>query len=376
MWCFSAFSTAGLLVRKYSVALLFVSLFTHLSVDRGANATDSSLTVRELLQGLQDVEQIAKSFRVDFEYRRANDDAWGSPVLSFDATYLADDTGRIRLERSDTRLLTDDTGKQFEGRVEVIAAYNGTVLRQMEGRDKFTTGRISANVGEMPWGATPRNFLTHFFDKPVSQILRDSGAIIVGRANAEVLTVDTRENYVESDKTRRKYRFKVDKTFSVVEKAALVKAEGSDKWYVYMRIKSSDYGPTKSGVWVPKTGTYESIDVDDVMQGKEKSPKIRFRNEFTFSEWDLSPHWDDSTFELTFPPGVTVTDEVEGRTYIITGELSDDGITKYVLRENEKSAEYSASFNRRFWIITINVLALAICVTFIGWRKFKRSANG
>ena len=235
-------------------------------------AAGAQVSIDDVISGLEDVEATAKTFRVDVKFERDSEHpAPGSSVVSNETTFLQDSSGRFRVERLETRLLKID-GKQFEAPISVIAVFDGTSLKRMEGRGRFTTGRLSGDAGEMPWGGSPREYFTHYFDTPVSQLIKEQEAEIVGSGKEPILIVETKGNFVESDRSTRKYRFLIDvgKNYSVVERSVLIKPDGSDKFYAYGRTVSADHQRTASGVWVPTRAVDESINVDEVMNGNSK----------------------------------------------------------------------------------------------------------
>ena len=300
-------------------------------------AGGAQVSINEVISGLEDVEATAKGFKVDVKYERDSEhSAPGSSIVSNETTFLQDSSGRFRVERLETRLLKID-GKQFEAPISVIAVFDGTSTKQMEGRGRFTTGRLSGDAGGMPWGGSPRAYLTHYFDTPVSQLIKEQRAEIVGGEKESILIVETKGNFVERDRSTRKYRFLIDvgKNYSVVERSVLIKPDGSDKFYAYGRTISVDHQRTASGVWVPTRAVDESINVDDVINGNSKKSALNFRNEFTFSNWDLLPDLDEATFELEFAEGIAVTDLVLGKTYDTPGTLTDHGISQFMFREND-----------------------------------------
>lgn len=331
----------------------------------------TALSVEDIIRGLEDVEAASQSYSVDVSFIADKSTVTAStPVIATDSSYLEDGSGRLRLERTEERLLTHADGSQVTGRIVSITAYNGSVLKQMEGRNRFEFGRVSADLGELSWGGRPRNYLAHFNDEPVSVAIRRRRGEIVGASDDGVVTVETPPVRAKSNGIAYRYRFLIDANFSVIEKSMLLLVERTGEWYAYARTAGSDYRQTDAGVYVPSVVVKESYSLEDMLAGREDKPILRQRFKFTLSNWNLSPPIDDSMFELTLDPDVLVTDVIQGRTYRVTTPLSDATVSQHILRAEEFKDNYNSTKSWRLWLVLINILAILIVLACLIARRF------
>ena len=197
------------------------------------------------------------------------------------------------LPNGEVRLNSEHTRNAFDGKV------NRRLRGFVDGR--YHTGSLSSHI---TWhGIDPREFTTHYFREPVSQLLKTKGANIVRQEKwdgRQVVVVDTSPSKVD-----RKYRFWIDAERKVVvRRATLVRYEKDQPFQEYTRVESRGHKQIAKGIWLPTKVKYESVEVT-----KEQTPeKLSWSYAGTNRDWKVNQKLADSQFQLDFPENVNVTD--------------------------------------------------------------------
>jgi hypothetical protein len=255
----------------------------------------------------------------------------------------------------------------------IVGAFDGKVMRSMDGTAKYSSGRITSARSDLPWQKDPWEFLNHYFGEPVYQLLeKERGADLVGSTTWQgrpVLTVETRPVPRVVDKeSQGKYRFLVDveRSFTVVEKAALVKLSPALDWAVYTRISGYDYVETMPGVWVPMRLEHESLRVKKEEVEKGIPPKANWRWNIKVDQWKVNQPLADSLFEISFPAGLFVNDQILGRSYQVA-QITDQTVVDHVAITTPTGAA------RRRWsrVLAGAAVILALLAAVVIGRRFR-----
>lgn len=196
-----------------------------------------------------------------------------------------------------------------------IGTFNGDACRVASGSSKLVFGMITTVRNDLSLAMDPRRMTTHYFDKPVSQLITKHRGRIVGRIRhdeREAIVVETEPHF---NKNYFKLRFWIAPSlgFAVVKRANMIRFPGHDRWIDFNRIVGSDHREIEPGIWLPMRAVYESFGVkeEDARDGTE--PLLSSRYKIVNSNWIVNPQVDDSLFTLEFPPGIQVEDQTRGR---------------------------------------------------------------
>lgn len=296
-----------------------------------SGAPMAGVDLEDVKRGLRDAAAAVESFSFTFRCERMMrllPDGDEDVSLHEEAAVVADARGRGRYEgrRSGVNRLPGGKTKIFEEMA--LGAFDGKVMKSMEGIGKYSLGRITGKRYDLPWQMDPWNYLNRYFNEPVYEVLEKRGAVLAGSTTWQgrpVLTVETRPVARAGDKeSLGKYRFLVDveRNFTVVEKAALVKLSPALDWAVYTRISGYDYVEETPGVWVPMRLEHESLMVKKEEVEKGIPPKANWRWNIKVDEWKVNQPLADSLFEVPFPPGLFVNDQIQGGSYQVTEDIA------------------------------------------------------
>lgn len=184
-------------------------------------------------------------------------------------------------------------------------AFDGNFGRSLTGdrEGKFHWGGID---GYMYWhGVDPLEFTTHYFDEPVSVLLKKLGATVTGNLEWEDRRVVRIDMAPKGDGETRKYRFWIDvERGVVVRRAALVRFEKDLTYQEYTRIESRGHKEIVPGVWLPMQIKYESVGP----RPDQTPAELGWSYEGQNSEWKVNQPLPPDQFQIVFPKNVIVTD--------------------------------------------------------------------
>ena len=271
----------------------------------------AELTTEKILAGLSRAEARIRNLAVTTKYVQLQkfDLPVEEPVrVEFVTKFVVDNTGRSWQEcfgeRVDSR----------PNRVEVLkghwlGSFDGKVAKSLSASEdgKFDSGRMDNYPSYR--GVFPLEFTTHYFQKPVSAILKKSGAVLVGEAEWEgrpVTLVETPPVNRTGDITARgKYQFLIDPTrdWIVVRRSTWIQYGADQEWQEYTHVESSEHKEIRPGIWLPMRVKYESLNVT-----KSGNPELLWSFDGRNEDWKVNQNLPESQFNITFPPGVVVTD--------------------------------------------------------------------
>jgi len=266
-------------------------------------------TIEQLIACLETSEAAIRNLSVTTEYVKLD-----KFLLPVDKPVRLQLTTKFIVER-EGRSWYDCVGEQisrpkpnevsiYRGRWQM--AFDGEVATSMKGDSDGVFH--SAGIDNYPgWhGVNPLEFTTHYFQKPLSKILKDSDPTVVGQTKWESQPVAIVETKPVVKEQSRKYRLLIDPARRiVVRRAALVQFAPDQMWQEYTRIESREHKEVSPGVWLPTRVKYESVHVTKDMTPEELSWSFEGRN----SEWKVNSKIPDETFRLVFPANVIVTDQ-------------------------------------------------------------------
>jgi hypothetical protein len=187
--------------------------------------------------------------------------------------------------------------------------------------------------------------------------------------------VETPEVLDENANTLDKVSFWVDtgRSFAVVRKAYRSKPKNGDEWTETLVAEGNGYWRHETGLWLPSSYTEQSY------KFTSKDQKVRdlyARHHLTLSNWRLNLTLAPTYFDMSFPPGVLVTNEVSGKTYK-TGRLNDEDLTKQ-FEEAQAAADAAAQSARNFrWFragISFSLGLLTVICAVLVLRCWRRMA--
>ncbi|WP_337175826.1 hypothetical protein [Paludisphaera sp.] len=302
--------------RSFAVALLLA-----LTAARGATeAAPPAATVDEVLRALDDAEAALAAFRVeaDIAIKMESPLARGEYAdLEARVSLLFDRSGRFRFSERGATVNWSPPRRVHPIRIE--AAYDGAVLKQMEGSEKLAHGLVSSRPTDSSMRLDPRNFVLDYQGKTVARWLREYDGKIVGDEPVDggtALVLETRPNLVDGIEWKQRYLVLPDKGFAVARRSALLRYAEAPDWLEYTRTESFDLADRGRGIHLPARGVYQSWNVkkDDALEGARSFP-ISWRYDLTFRDWRINPDATDADFTLRFEPGVFVNDRISGRSY-------------------------------------------------------------
>jgi hypothetical protein len=227
-----------------------------------------------------------------------------------------DAKGRVRVE-------VDGQSFRHGEEIEVyphksLGVYDGQVMKSMSGRQNYTHGLITSSRGDVGLRMDPWSVTTHYFSKPISEILAEKSAFVADRVEwkgKQVLRVQTKPTVNKTDS--RKYVFLIDPAmnYAVVKRAIAIQFEGQERWMEYTRIVGEDFFEAHPGIWVPKRVVHESFapTLEDAKKGAK--PALSWRWDIRMDDWKINPEVPDAVFELDFDPGLYINDKIAGRSF-------------------------------------------------------------
>jgi hypothetical protein len=341
----------------------------------GASRSTAAIKVDDLLRALKDVEREVQSLsvtsRIEVLHRYFPGNADKEVKLSVTEKVIVDVNGRCRVETQ---------GQSFkDAAVPVVypeislAVFDGHLGKMMYGSERYTQGIVAPDRSRISLRMDPRNVVSHYFGKPISQTLTEGSARIAGEVDWDghkVLLFETKPNRNAHDE--RKYRFLVDPSlnFAVVKRAIAIRFPPYDGWIEYTRISCHDYQEAHPGVWLPTRVIHESFDPTAEHVKKNVDPPLSWRWNISMTDWKVNPDLPESLLDLAFSPDVYVNDMVVGHSYKVK-KISD-----ILIREQaEEAAAWQRSGNpgvgTRTLLIGANALILATFLSFMLWRRIR-----
>jgi hypothetical protein len=192
---------------------------------------------------------------------------------------------------------------------------------------RFTSATISGDArGAAELSPHPREIISVLVSgDSISAVLGKEGTHVVAVERhevGEVYVVETAE--LESDgywKTR--LHIVPALGFAAPQRVFLFRRPGEQAWQEYNIFEGFDYIQKAEGVWLPRriVATHWNVWGDE-------PPYIHSQANCKL-EWDLTPAWDEQSFTLRIPAGVTVRDKVLDKVYI-QAEATDQMIADQV----------------------------------------------
>lgn len=325
----------------------------------------------DIVFALNAMEESLSSFRV---HGRAEKKTRNSHTAEFselwtDAVFAIDSVGRMRYEKSGTTLggaLTE--GKPAER--NRFSVYDGEVAKSMFGRDRFQYG----NVGDpsvLGIGLDPRDYLYQFSGKKLTDRFSDSDKYDAprwveweGQSLVELTSKGrTEEN---GDQFRSRYLFDPERGFFPVYRGGEIRFSSIDEeWREYVRVAVLEWTSTSYYEWLPaRVHVLSRFAFEQPVLDNEPFP-VSWDFDIRFDNWEVSPEFIDSYFELEFPAGVTITDEITGQVYKVTGvnqqQIYDHAAAALDLRQS--------GTEQRRWLVLVNVLLLISAIVFACFRS-------
>jgi hypothetical protein len=290
--------------------------------DAGAQASPQ-LPVEDIVNGIRAVENSIVSLRVD-----ANIEGVLFPPnfphtgvqLRFAERVTVDKSQRTRheIEGQDFKIIN---GKPEFRPLKKKGTYNGTEARIARGAKQYNLGSITDSRADLGLIIDPIQITTNFYSEPVSKILTDRKAKVVGSVDHDGRSVLVLETDPIHPKDSWKYRFLVDPglNFAVVKRSQLFKFAGTQTWLDFDCISNHKYKEFMPGVWLPTEIHIKCLDPrkEDLVAGTD--PKVRHEWMVKVDNWDVNPEIADSTFNLIFDPGTQVEDRINNRSFQVTG---------------------------------------------------------
>lgn len=283
-------------------------------------ASQPTLSVDEILLGLEQAEARIRAFQVgvDMKIRMAADRKPGTYVdLEAHTSVLIDGSGRFRFSERGTSVNWSPPVSVHP--IHIEAAFDGVILRQMSGSDRFATGLESSQPTDASTRLDLSQFLFVYQGKFVAQWLREREGKVVGSEQIEggrALVLETRPVLVGGIEWKQRFVVLPEKGFAVVCRSALKRYPENPEWFEYTRTESFELSECSEGLFLPGRGVYQSwtIPKADALNGKRPFPNA-WRYELSFRKWKANPPVTDEDFALQFEPGVFINDRNSGRSY-------------------------------------------------------------
>lgn len=294
------------------VLFAFASLASN--IPSSQDTPTSPLSPEDIILGLKDAELRIKNMSLTSDMsiieipRKENSSPKKEHII---ATFTVDAQGRSRFKRD----AFSDTNTMISSLIET---YDGKSLRSIEGfGDPFTRfqfGRISANADERKWMVNPWDYTTSLTGQTISSLISAHGIEESSQADWDgrsVIRIVTKTITTDQD-YRNAYWIDIERGFVVVKKSQLVRSRPDSDWFEFHTIESREMTELKDSIWVPSL-----IEVK-TYQPKSTNPKPVLRCSYTIrnANWVINEeNLPDDTFELEFPPDVSVEDKKRGTRY-------------------------------------------------------------
>jgi hypothetical protein len=345
--------------------------------------SEPTIAKPDLIAGIRELEDALRSFTVtshfDIEQHLLRFGAYAADAApreirrSDKVRFTVDADGRGRCEAEGTVFAENEPGEYASRRL--VSAFDGTVTRRMSGRAEFTEGHISSGAGNLFEPCNPRNFVTHSFDEPVSQILATNEFTITGMTShegREVLAIETTPIIGTPDipDVEQKFLFLVDleRGFQIVRKALAFRFPNNE-WTERSLLVVKESVQHPSGVWLPSSLQLEAYGFP---MNASTPASLLYRYEIRNEEWDLPRSFDAALFSLEFVPGVYVTDEVSHKSYAVASPPDQKAADQSppALPPAPPAETSRATWNRRT-LIALNVafLGAAAIIVFVVARR-------
>jgi hypothetical protein len=282
-------------------------------------------------------------------------------------TSTVEESGRARCE------IDGQSAKIVDGKAVIrpakrISTFDGSVCRIAAGITRKTGGLIIKSRMGLGWTLDPFEMTTNYYEKPVSQILGERNGKIVGRAlhdGHNVLVVET--DAITRNDRNWNYRFLIDPTlnFAIVKRSQLIQFPPNQAWIEFDYIDSHLHREVATGVWFPSQVVIKTTDPNEENARTGTTPRLAWEWNVENEDWVLNPETTDSFFVLDFPPGTTVEDNVNARTFQVAG-ISDE------MLEGQAKLAQDWGLTRGWWaLFLLNGVVVTFFVAYLLWLFWK-----
>ena len=324
----------------------------------------ANIKIADVTLGLQDIESVLRSLSVNVSID-VRQSSFTHPAavahMSREEHYLFELDGRARCKISGQTFKVNKQGTAIIRPFVSAGTFDDNECRLARGKQ----GMITDNRSDLPWTMDPRDLITRYYGRPISEIITDNGGEVVGRVNhggRRLLVVETR---VVKREQNWRYRFWIDprRNFAVVKRAQLIQFPSHANWLEFTRITWEELQEVQPGIWLPRRAINESYNpTEEHADGRSTMP-LAWRFEITCNDWLVNPTTDDAAFALDFAPGTKVEDRINGRTYVVSS-VNDNMLDT----QANTAREWEHAYDRR-WIIGANGLAVLILAAWLIWRR-------
>lgn len=279
---------------------------------------ETKLAKSELAKIVAEVKQAeakVQNFRVksttNIKQRTGFDNEGPELSRSITTTFATDEKGRIRSSEDGGRPGNIGTTDVFQQRE--LAVFDGKQTTVLRGQTKYDWAYIGPDKSRIPMEVDPRRYLMHFFSTVLSEELGSGRYKIVGlekQKDIELVRVESEPVVRNGSGYRGQLLLDPAHGWIPVSRGASIRFEGQETWHEYTRTETSDFTRTGTdGTWLPGTGVYTSWNVSAEKAKLKQEPTISWQYHVTFHDWEISPKFADSDFELQIPEGIFVQDE-------------------------------------------------------------------
>ncbi|MFH1303892.1 MAG: hypothetical protein ABIK07_22765, partial [Planctomycetota bacterium] len=183
-------------------AFVFFLVCTLLSSFNRSFAGDNTISKDQLLEVLADLESAFKSYSLTAEIDSKIESSHNPQMLVPLTAHLeitAEIGGRFRFTETGTSM--NDGPKPDVYKSNVQGTFDGSVLRQMNGSNgNYSIGTISPKATDASLRVDPRVYLTCYFQKTISEWIKQRDGTILGEvdyAGRKVISVETAPKLVD-----------------------------------------------------------------------------------------------------------------------------------------------------------------------------------
>ncbi len=269
----------------------------------------------KIVAELKKAEAKVQNFRVkstaNIKQRTGFDNEGPELSRSITTTFAVDDKGRIRSSEDGGRPGRIGTTDVFQQRE--LAVFDGKQTTVLRGQTKFDWAYIGPDKSRIPMEVDPRRYFMHYFSTLLSEELGSGRYKIVGREkleDRELVRVEAEPVVRNGSGYRGQLLLDPEHDWIPVSRGAAIRFEGQETWHEYTLTETADFTRTGTdGPWLPGTGVYTSWNVSAEKAKLKQEPTISWQYHVTFQDWEISPKFTDSDFELQIPEGIFTQDE-------------------------------------------------------------------
>jgi thiol-disulfide isomerase/thioredoxin len=314
----------------YALALCLTTGTAAVATPADSASASKVVSADAVLAGLKRAEQRVRNFSVSIhwtKYYNLGEPKLEAPVKTqADADYVFEAPKKIACAYTSEHFSIKPDKQVSIYPVRGKLAFDGKVCHVLEGPRNF-----DARHGEIwsyaTWnaGPDPCEFITNYFQDPISSTLEKHGIVLDGRTEWEgrpMIVVETPPIKSKTGPERRKLSYWIDaeRNWLVVRRSILVQYRPDQKWQEYQRAESRCHTEVETGVWLPRKMMQETLLVSE----KQKPPVLAWRDEGEARDWVIDRKLPAKQFELPFPPGTVVDDHTVSpqRAFIVPKEKS------------------------------------------------------